>query len=71
MPSIVSTGGEDGVGVLKAGGSGSREVATDMKRSRIAQMTAARPPTTPTTLRIRFTMSKGTVCVGSRTLPNP
>ena len=35
---------------LRIGGSGSREAATEMKRSRIAQMTAAAAPTTPTTL---------------------
>lgn len=45
------------------GGSGSREVATEMNRSRIAHTIAANPPTTPMILASRFTpprVPKGT-----------
>ena len=40
--------------VLKTGGSGSREAATEMKRSRMAQMSATAPPTIPITLASLF-----------------
>jgi len=42
--------GEGGFGavVRKVGGTGSREVATEMKRSRIAHAMAAAPATSPT-----------------------
>ncbi len=48
IPSTASTGTvstEDPE--RKVGGSGSREAATETKRSRIAQMSAAAPPTNP------------------------
>ena len=50
MPAITSIpeGADEGTVVRKVGGSGSREVATDMKRSRIAQASAAAPATNPT-----------------------
>lgn len=44
---------------LNVGGSGSREVATEMKRSRIAQATAAMAPMIPTTLSNFLAMSSG------------
>lgn len=50
MPAMTSIPekAEEGAVVRKVGGSGSREVATDMKRSRIAQASAAAPATNPT-----------------------
>ena len=46
MPWAVATG----VAVRSTGGSGSRDAATEMNRSRIAHTSAAAAPTTPTTL---------------------
>ena len=50
MTSIPDGAPADGTVVRKVGGSGSREVATDMKRSRIAHASAAAPATNPTIL---------------------
>lgn len=59
MPSITSTGASSaGAGTRNDGGWGSREMATEMKRSRIAQITAAMPAIAPKILARRF-MSTG------------
>lgn len=66
IPSIWFTGGlVTEVVDRNDGGSGSRDVATEMKRSRIAQTTAMVPPTKPTIFAIRFMDPKATAS-GSR-----
>src|SRR5690606_2174151 len=65
IPSIVSTAGSSSAGgTRKDGGCGSREMATEMNRSRIAQMTAAMPPSTPRTL-ARRVMPEGYLVLGT------